>query len=73
METGAKKVVECKCGCCGVKFQSGVARGGERLCKDCVELRRSLKGFLKRGLSGAEVVKRGKKLLKVGAKKEVEA
>ena len=70
-----KKVVECKCGCCGVKFESGVARGGERLCKDCVELRRALKGFLKRGLEPVEVMKRGRKLLGVKreAKKEVEA
>lgn len=52
-----------KCNCCGKEFQSKVNKAGDRLCQDCVELRRALKGFLKRGLSEAEVMKRGRKLL----------
>ena len=60
-----EKVVQCKCGCCGKGFESKVERKEERLCKDCVELRRALKGFLKRGLEAKEVVKRGRKLLGV--------
>lgn len=65
-----KKVVELemKCECCGRKFVSHRARTGEKLCKDCVELRRALKGFVKRGLSPAEVLKRSKKM--IGAKVE---
>ena len=70
-EEKVKKVVEMKCDCCGVKFESGRNRVGEKLCKDCVELRRALKGFLKRGLSEVEVLKRGKKML-VGKVEKVE-
>ena len=57
--------VSCKCGCCGEEFESHRARTGEKLCADCIGLRRALKGFLKRGLSSEEVLKRGKKLLGV--------
>lgn len=68
---GGRKVAEVKektlgtykCGCCGTEFGSYVNKAGPRLCQNCVELRRALKGFLKRGLSAAEVMKRGKKLL----------
>lgn len=55
-----------KCDCCGIKFLSHRARQGEKLCQNCVELRRALKGFLKRGLSEAEVLKRAKKMLVPG-------
>ena len=61
----AKKVVKMQCDCCGKGFESGRERKGEKLCVDCVELRRALKGFLKRGLSKVEVMKRSKKLLNV--------
>ena len=64
-----KKVVKMQCDCCGREFNSGRERKGEKLCVDCVELRRSLKGFLKRGLSATEVMKRARKMLPV-AKKE---
>ena len=57
--------VSYKCGCCGEEFESHRARTGEKLCANCIELRRALKGFLKRGLSSEEVLKRGKKLLGV--------
>ena len=61
----AKKKVAMKCDCCGKEFESGRERKGEKLCVDCVELRRSLKGFLKRGLTAVEVMKRSRKLLVV--------
>jgi len=57
------KVVDYKCDCCGKAFISHRNRAGEKLCQDCVELRRALKGFLKRGLSEAEILKRGKAML----------
>ena len=60
-----KKVVKMQCDCCGREFESGRERKGEKLCVDCVELRRSLKGFLKRGLTKVEVMKRSRKLLVV--------
>lgn len=69
VEPKVKKVVMMKCDCCGRTFESGRERKGEKLCVDCVELRRALKGFLKRGLSEAEVMKRSKVLLPVEAKK----
>ena len=53
------------CDCCGQQFISHRARQDEKLCQDCVELRRALKGFLKRGLSEDELIKRGQKLLGV--------
>ena len=60
-----KKVVEYTCNCCGEKFDSHRVRSGEKLCFDCVGLRRALKSFTKRGLSNVEVMKRGRKLLDV--------
>lgn len=54
-----------KCDCCGSDFESHRARQGEKLCVNCVELRRALKGFTKRGISAAEVLKRSEKLLEV--------
>ena len=64
-----KVAVTYKCQCCGKEFVSNRARSGEKLCVDCVELRRALKGFLKRGLVEAEVLKRSKKLLKANGEK----
>jgi hypothetical protein len=58
-----KKIVQYSCDCCGRAFESGRARQGEKLCVDCIEIRRALKGFVKRGLSEAEVLKRGQLLL----------
>lgn len=55
-----------KCDCCGKDFVSNRARQGEKLCVDCVELRRALKGFVKRGLTATTVINRAKKLLEVG-------
>lgn len=54
-----------KCECCGRDFISHRARQGEKLCAECIGLRRSLKGFVKGGLTDAEVIKRGKTLLGV--------
>ena len=61
-----------KCDACGAQFTSHKTRTGEKLCANCIELRRALKGFLKRGLSSEEVLKRGKKLLGVKRAKKVE-
>jgi transcription elongation factor Elf1 len=36
------------CGVCGVEWSSKVKRSGVRLCEVCVELRRSLNGFVNR-------------------------
>jgi len=69
---GEKVSVTYKCECCGNEFVSHRARTGEKLCSNCIELRRALKGFLKRGLSEAEVLKRGKKLLKTAKVEEAE-
>jgi len=66
-------VIEMKCECCGTQFISNRARSGEKLCKDCVELRRALKGFLKRGLGAAEVLKRGRKMLGIKAESKPKA
>ena len=64
MEADKPKVtVNYNCDCCGREFVSHRARAGEKLCVDCIELRRDLKGFLKRGLSTNEVLKRARKLL----------
>jgi len=65
-----RKQVSYNCDCCGKEFQSNRERKGEKLCVDCIELRRALKGFLKRGLSEPEVLKRAKKLLKAQKVKE---
>ena len=66
-------VIDMKCDCCGKQFISNRARSGEKLCKDCVELRRALKGFLKRGLEAAEIMKRGRKMLGVKAESKPKA
>ena len=58
-----KVELEYACECCGDKFASHRARQGEKLCADCVGLRRGLKGFLKRGLDEKEILKRAGKLL----------
>ena len=65
-----KKVVDYKCDCCKAAFISNRNRTGEKLCVDCVELRRALKGFVKRGLSEVTVASRAKKLLGIGKKEE---
>jgi len=58
-----KKVVAYTCGCCGNDFESHRVRNGEKLCKDCIELRRALKSFLKSGLSSEELIAKAEKLL----------
>ena len=63
-EQGAvKKVVTYKCSSCGEDFESHRVRNGEKLCKTCIELRRSLKGFLKDGLTPEVLIERAQKLL----------
>jgi len=52
-----------KCDCCGSPFVSKKVRAGDKLCLDCVELRRALKGFVKRGLSKEVILKRAAKMI----------
>ena len=52
-----------KCDCCGSPFVSKKVRAGDKLCLDCVELRRALKGFMKRGLSKEVILKRAAKMI----------
>ena len=64
--TKAKKQVEAEvvevekgqkfnCAICGIDWESKVKRAGPRLCVTCVELRRSLNSFLKKGLETEEL------------------
>jgi len=64
-----KFTVDYKCDCCGETFVSHRTRTGEKLCADCIGLRRALKGFLRNGLDEATLLKRGRKLLEVNGKK----
>ena len=60
-----KKVITYKCDECHVAFDSRKVREGDKLCKDCIEIRRALKGFIKRGLTAETIVKRGAHMLGV--------
>lgn len=52
------------CECCGNGFVSKVSRPGEKLCNNCVEIRRYLRPFIERGgLSVGQVLARAGKLL----------
>jgi len=62
-EQKVQKVVGYECGCCGKEFESHRVRNGEKLCKECIELRRALKGFLKAGLTSEELIAKAQKLL----------
>ena len=66
-----KFAVDYKCECCGREFVSHRTRTGEKLCVDCIGLRRALKGFLRNGLDEATLMKRGRKLLGVNGKKPI--
>ena len=61
-QAAGRKTVDYVCTCCGTKFISGRAKE-EELCSLCIELRRSLRGFVKRGVSVPEVLERASKLL----------
>lgn len=60
----AKVELTYSCDCCGGPFKSGRIRNGEKLCVNCIEIRRSLNGFVKRGMTASEVLSRAKQLLK---------
>ena len=62
-ELSPKKIVNYECACCGNEFESHRVRNGEKLCKDCIELRRALKSFLKTGLSSEELIAKAERLL----------
>ena len=57
-----------KCDCCGNNFTSGRTRHGEKLCKDCREIRSHLKPYAER-LSVGQVLARAGKLLLPDAEK----
>ena len=51
------------CGICNIEWHSKVKRAGMRLCEICVELRRALNGFTRRGLETEELRTRVEKIL----------
>jgi hypothetical protein len=59
-----------KCECCGKEFPSGRPRHGERLCSDCIEIRRYLRPYAKRLGVGQVLARAGKLLLPYAEKKE---
>ena len=61
-QAAGRKTTDYTCVVCGTEFISGRAKE-EILCLDCVELRRALRGFEKRGIPKEEVLERAKKLL----------
>lgn len=61
-QAAGRKTIDYTCVCCGEKFVSGRAKE-EILCATCIELRRTLRSFEKRGLSKEEVLGRARKLL----------
>lgn len=63
MEKEEKVAIKYTCDCCKGEFESHRVRSGEKLCVNCIEIRRALKSFVKRGLGEDEIIKRGKKLL----------
>lgn len=71
MEQRQRVEITYKCDCCGSEFHSGRARHVERLCQDCIEIRRCLRPFIeKRGLTVGQVLTRAGKLLLSEAKEE---
>jgi formylmethanofuran dehydrogenase subunit E len=62
---GSHKIVNYVCDSCGRTFESHRVRQGEKLCADCIGLRRALKGIQNRGLTSTEVIARAAKLMKV--------
>ena len=64
MEQRKKVEKKYQCGCCGEEFSSGKTRHGEMLCRNCIEIRRCLRPFIKeRGLTVGQVLTRAGKLL----------
>jgi len=53
-----------RCECCEGEFTSHKTRSGEKLCGNCIEIRRCLRPFIeKRGLTAGQVLTRAGKLL----------
>ena len=61
-QAAGRKTTDYTCVVCGIEFVSGRTKD-EILCLDCVELRRALRGFEKRGIPKKEVLERAKRLL----------
>ena len=58
------------CGVCGREWESKVKRSGLRLCVECVEMRRAVNGFVKRGLELGDVNVRLEKVVELLNKKK---
>lgn len=64
MEHNRKVKQVYKCDCCGGPVRSKINRSGEKLCKNCIEIRRCLRPFIeKQGLTVGQVLARAGKLL----------
>jgi len=61
-QVNGRKTIVYTCTCCGKEFESGRSKE-EILCIDCIELRRTLRAFQKRGLSKEDILRRAKHLL----------
>ena len=64
-EEKAEKGQTFNCGICNVEWSSKVKRAGVRLCAECVEIRRALNGFVRRGLEVKDVKIRAQKALEM--------
>ena len=64
MKSSTKPIIEYRCDCCEGLFISQKKRRGDKLCVDCIEIRRCLRPFVdKRGLTVGQVLARAGKLL----------
>ena len=61
-QANGRRTIDYVCTCCGIKFVSGRTKA-EVLCIDCIELRRTLRAFEKRGLEKKAILERAGRLL----------
>lgn len=61
-QAAGRKTINYVCTCCGVEFVSGRVKE-EILCLDCIELRRTLRAFEKRGIEKEQILDRARRLL----------
>jgi len=58
------------CECCGQEFISHRVRNGEKLCADCIEIRRHLRPYVKKLGVGQVLARAGKLLLLYAEQKQ---
>jgi len=63
VSTSEPKEYTFKCDTCGVDWSFKINRAGPKRCKDCTEIRRSLNGFVSRGISLKDLKERIEKIL----------